>query len=133
MIHNRKTRRAADKYFADLIKEGWGEWEEIPKIRWHQSPNKPIEGLIKFVKNNIYSVQFVEERTGWGNVIRLLIRRHDTKTTVSWAHKQRIKNELIGEEATAVEVFPPESKLFDEANIYHLWIIPDQIKLPIVL
>jgi hypothetical protein len=26
MIHNRKTRRAADKYFADLIKEGWGDW-----------------------------------------------------------------------------------------------------------
>ncbi len=37
MQHNRKTRRAADKYFADLIKEGWGQWEEIPKIRWHQS------------------------------------------------------------------------------------------------
>ncbi len=133
MIHNRKTRRSADKHFADLIKEGWGEWEEIPKIRWHQTLAKPPEGLVKFVKNNIYSIQFIEQETTWGTMTRLLIRRHDTKTTVPWAHKQRIKKELVGEEATAVEVFPPESKLFDEANIYHLWIIPDQIKLPIVL
>jgi hypothetical protein len=133
MTHNRKTRRAADNYFADLIKESWSDWEEIPKIRWHQSPAKPPEGLVKFVKNNIYSVQFVEKSTSWGVVTRLLIRRHDTKTTVSWAHKQRIKNELVGEEATAVKVFPPESRLFDEANIYHLWILPLEVKLPVVL
>ncbi|MHC5939547.1 DUF7694 domain-containing protein [Nostoc sp.] len=105
MIHNRKTRRAADKYFADLIKEGWGEWEEIPPIRWHQAPSKPPDGLVKFVRNNIYSVQSVEQSTAWGVLTRLFIRRHDTKTTVSWERKQRIKNELVGEEATALEVF----------------------------
>ena len=133
MTYNRKTRRAADNYFADLIKEGWGEWEEIPQIRWHQSPVRPTEGLVRFVKNNIYSVQFVEKSTNWGVLTRLLIRRHDQKTNVSWAHKQRIKNELVGVESTALEVFPPESKLFDEANIYHIWILPPDMKLPIVL
>lgn len=132
-MYNRKTRKAADKYFADLIKEGWGDWEDIPPIRWHQSPVPPIDGLYKFVKNNIYSVQFVEQSTEWGVLTRLLIRRHDTKTTVSWSHKQRIKNELVGTEAIAIEVFPPESKLFDCANIYHLWIVPSNIKLPFVL
>ena len=133
MTYNRKTRRAADNYFAGLIKEGWGEWEEIPQIRWYQSPVKPTEGLVRLVKNNVYSVQFIEKSTDWGIVTRLLIRRHDQKTTVSWAHKQRIKNELVGEEATALEVFPPESKLFDEANIYHIWILPPDMKLPIIL
>lgn len=132
-MHNRKTRQSAAKHFADLIKEGWGEWEEIPRIRWYQASIEPTKGLVKFMKNNIYSVQFVERKTEWGILTRLLIRRHDTKTTVPWAHKQRIKNELIGAEVTAVEVFPPESKLFDEANIYHLWIIPPDVKLPIVI
>lgn len=132
-MHSRKTQKAVAKHFADLVKEGWGEWEEIPKIRWYQSPVPPIDGLYKFIKNNIYSVQFVEQNTEWGVLTRLLIRRHDTKTTVPWAHKQRIKNELVGEEAIALEIFPPESKLFDYANIYHLWVVPSNIKLPFVL
>jgi hypothetical protein len=132
-IHNRQTRRAAANHFADLIKEGWGEWEDIPPHQWGRSPCPPPPGLKRFTKNNIYSVQFVEHCTGWGKLTRIMIRRHDQKTTVSWMHKQRIKNELFGEEFTALEVFPPESKLFDEANIYHLWIFPPDIEVPIVL
>jgi hypothetical protein len=133
MRNNKISRREEAKYFADLIKEGWGEWEEISPLRWHISPTNPPPGLKRFVKNNIYSVQFFEHQTDWGLITRILIRRHDQKTTVFWAHKQRIKNELFGQEFTALEVFPPQSKLFDEANIYHLWILPFSMKLPIVL
>jgi hypothetical protein len=89
--------------------------------------------LQRFIYNNVYSVQFVAKNTDWGVLTRLLIRRNDTSTNVSWKDKQRIKNELVGEDAIALEVFPPVEDLFDDANIYHLWIIPKEINLPILL
>jgi len=45
----------------------------------------------------------------------------------TWWEAQRIKNELAGEGATAVEVYPPQSEVVDEADMYHLWTVP---KLP---
>lgn len=37
---------------------------------------------------------------------------------------QRIKNELAGTDATGIEVYPPQSELVDEADMFHLWIVP---------
>ena len=35
---------------------------------------------------------------------------------------RKIKNEIFGDEYIALEVFPRESELVDEANMYHLWV-----------
>lgn len=40
-----------------------------------------------------------------------------------WWEAQRIKNEICGHEATAVEVYPPQSEVVDDANAYHLWTV----------
>jgi hypothetical protein len=45
--------------------------------------------------------------------------RHD------WRDFQRIKNELVGPEAEAVELYPRESRLIDTTNAYHLWARTD--------
>lgn len=49
------------------------------------------------------------------------IRRNDESTDVPWDHKQKIKNELFGEDETAIEVFPSTDQLVDQANMYWLW------------
>jgi len=36
---------------------------------------------------------------------------------------QRIKNEIVGPEHEAVELFPAESRLVDTSNQYHLWVL----------
>jgi hypothetical protein len=41
-----------------------------------------------------------------------------------WRDLQRIKNELFGEARFAVQVCPPQARLVDEADMYHLWIMP---------
>jgi hypothetical protein len=41
-----------------------------------------------------------------------------------WRDLQRIKNELFGAERFAVQVCPPASRLVDDADMYHLWIMP---------
>jgi hypothetical protein len=121
--HSRKARRKAGTEFAKLAAKGdWGEWEDIDfKRESIRIGITPINNLVKFYKNNLYTVQ-VQSKNG---IHRALIRRNDETTKVSWMHKQRIKNELFGKESVAVEVFPPESQLVDEANIYWLWILPD--------
>ena len=54
--------------------------------------------------------------------INLDIKRHDGGSLKNWRDFQQIKNELVGPEHEAVELFPAESRLVDTANQYHLWV-----------
>lgn len=56
--------------------------------------------------------------------------RNQESTDIPWAEKQRIKNEIFGKERVAIEYFPPESKLVDEANMYHIWVYPKEYTMP---
>lgn len=76
-----------------------------------------------------YAVMARTIQTEWGLVTHACIR-NAASTDIPWCEKQRIKNELFGTERVAVEVFPPESQLVDEANMYHLWILLEGAQLP---
>lgn len=54
--------------------------------------------------------------------VHLDIRRHDMGDCKNWRELQQIKNEIVGPEHEAVELFPAESRLVDTANQYHLWV-----------
>jgi hypothetical protein len=54
--------------------------------------------------------------------VHLDIRRHDGGDCKNWRELQQIKNEIVGPEHEAVELFPAESRLVDTANQYHLWV-----------
>ena len=41
----------------------------------------------------------------------------------TWPEMQRIKNELVGSDATAIEVYPPERDVIDQADMFHLWVL----------
>ena len=41
----------------------------------------------------------------------------------SWPEMQRIKDEIAGPNATAVEVYPPQNEIVDDADMYHLWVM----------
>lgn len=128
--HNREARKRAASHFKELAKDAWSDWEEIDLEFAAKKVGFVPKGVTKFVKNNKYSIQFYHHQTDWGFVTRLVVRRHDEKPGISWADKQRIKNELVGCDRTAIEVFPPESELVDNAHLYHLWVLPEGFKLP---
>jgi hypothetical protein len=70
--------------------------------------------------NGLYQVQ-VRRHTAQG-FAHLNIRRRDGKAIFrDWRHFQWIKNQLIGEECEAVELYPAESRLVDASNKYHLF------------
>lgn len=60
---------------------------------------------------------------------QLSIHRHDRKAVTDWRHLQQMKNEVEGEEAYGVEIYPPESRLVDMANEYHLFVWPEGFDL----
>lgn len=45
----------------------------------------------------------------------------------SWWEAQRIKNEIAGTDATAIEVYPPQGQVVDDADAYHLWVLPQPL------
>jgi hypothetical protein len=63
--------------------------------------------------------------------VQVLIQKIDNTPSLNhWSEIQKIKNELFGEETTAVEYYPAQSELIDNHNIYWIWIYPAGI-LPI--
>lgn len=117
---NRSQRRMAQSFHKKEVKKA------ISSNEWTSFEDRTSEARSKFTTpsfkgfyvNNIFSIQVfnVGEKTVAG------IRRHDQSTNVSWATKQRIKNEIFGREIEAVEVFPKESLLVDQAEMYWIWI-----------
>lgn len=81
-----------------------------------------FEGCEVF-RNSRYQVALRECGTGaFGPMIHLSIKRIDKEPIRDWRDFQRIKNELAGPQAEAVEIFPAEARLVDGANQYHLWV-----------
>jgi hypothetical protein len=83
--------------------------------------------------NSRYQVALTEKRNSDGTLVltHLSIRRLDRGAIFDWRDLQRIKNELLGEEVEAIQIFPAESRLVDQANQFHLWALPPGEKLGI--
>lgn len=79
--------------------------------------------------NDIYQVQ-VRRFDGAG--VHINIRRRDGGPILrDWRHFQQIKNELLGPECEAIELYPAESRKVDESNKYHLFGYSDGRRIPI--
>lgn len=83
--------------------------------------NAEHEGLTIWI-NCTYQVA---ARELGNNGVHLSIKRLDRQVIRDWRDLQWIKNELIGPECEAVELFPAESRLVDQANQYHLTAVRD--------
>lgn len=55
----------------------------------------------------------------------LSIKRIDREIIHDWREIQEIKNNLMGPESEAVEIYPAESRRVDASNQYHLWCFED--------
>jgi hypothetical protein len=146
---NRAARRQRDRGFRSLAKaskrqigllnkqaeaEGWGEWKEKDTQGEQANALRDFSGINvypeQFWYNNVYSVQLYRHTTDWGEVMQLLVREHNQSADIPWRDLQRIKNELVGHDWIAIEVFPTQEDLIDQANCFHLWVLPYGFKLP---
>ena len=87
----------------------------------------------RIYKNNLYHVavygpdqQKNLQSDDWPPLIHLSIKKIDRSAVHNWSHMQRIKNELVGDEHEAIELYPAESRLVNMANQYHLWVLANK-------
>lgn len=98
----------------------WGRWGTHTFPRGTVGPRGWSADFTMAHRNNVFSVL---DRTLPDGT------RHLAITSLSgvrptWPEMQRIKDEIAGPDATAVEVYPPQSEIVDQADMYHLWVLP---------
>jgi hypothetical protein len=71
-------------------------------------PNNASEGL-------------ADPMDGW---VTLSIKRNDRKAECDWRIFMRIKNEIVGPEREAFQLFPCMERVVDTANQYFLFVVP---------
>lgn len=84
------------------------------------------EGFQTCFKNSRYTVWVRRPASPDGELIHLSIKRNDKSPVHDWRDLQRIKNEILGPEEEACELYPAESRMVDGANQYHLWSFKGQ-------
>jgi hypothetical protein len=105
--------------------EEWTSFEPVPSFL----NGKPVDlpPHITTWRNNLYTVHRTMPAEGGGY---LSIRSNDRHWRHDWRHLQRIKNELLGTDVEAVELYPAVSRLVDDANQWHLWALPAGEQFP---
>lgn len=109
-------------------REGWTQFERgpLPDTRVYNALGR----VTATFSNSLYYVVVFEHPTECGLVKQLQVSRHDRQPIRSWGDMQRVKNEIAGEDAVAVEVYPAQRDVVDHAHAYHLWILPPGRDLP---
>ena len=62
--------------------------------------------------------------------IHLIIERNDGQSIeADWDTIQLIKNDVLGEDVCAIEIYPASSNVVNEINRRHLWVVdPDFVR-----
>ncbi len=69
---------------------------------------------------------------GWPELIWLSIKRRDKRSIHDWRELQEVKNQLVGKEHEAIELYPAESRKVDGSNQYHLWVLAERgLRVPL--
>lgn len=120
-----------------VIEDMYRQWQEKEDPVWSimKDVTSPIEAQSKIHQlvmeeythaevylNDTYQVAKYPEKDG---TIHLSIKRIDREPVTDWRDKQAIKNQLVGEQHEAVELYPAEDRVVDTANQYHLWVSAD--------
>ena len=96
----------------------WGEWETLSFPRGSAGRSWAAEFTTAH-RNVVFSVL---DRV-LANGVRHLAVSSLSGIRPTWPEMQRIKNELAGPTSTAVEVYPPDSQVMDEADMFHIWVL----------
>lgn len=124
---NRADRRKQDKgrikNAKQMLRKTLSAFEpiDLSTVEYHPS------WLTRAYSNTRYVVMIDDQcKTTHGPAIRAMVQKNDDIPIPNhWSEMQKIKNELFGQETTAIEYYPKESELVNEHNIYWMWIFPE--------
>jgi hypothetical protein len=126
-MSNRQQRLAGRAMERKGLKGDWGQWRITKLPDGIPGGSGWCKEVREAAANNLYAVlvrRFYDET---GRPMVHLAIRTASQLEPPWRDMQRIKNEICGEESTAVQVMPPISELIDEADMYHMWVLSDRL------
>lgn len=109
LAQERKRRKTGD----------WGPWERVTFPAGTIGSGWAREFTVAH-KNRVFSVL---DRTDFSGARHLAVTSL-SEVRPTWPEMQRIKDEIAGPEMTAIEVYPPKDEIVDDADMYHIWVIP---------
>ena len=110
--------------------EGAVDWDAVPWTKfWKATPPPGAPAMYAestIMRNSRYEVLIRDIGNGpLGRIKQLSIKTLDKAARHDWRDFQRIKNELIGPQYEAIEIYPAEDRLVDTSNQYWLWVFLD--------
>src|SRR5208282_3370541 len=84
----------------------------------------------KVYSNDFFWVATRQLMTRWGVIEHAAIKCRRGAIEPGWRDKQKIKNTIFGEGRIAVEVMPSKTNVIDCGNMYHMWVLPEDMTLP---
>lgn len=101
----------------------WGRWEDVADRAYIDPEHRSV--FAGAWRNKVYSVRIY--RGNYPNIKEchvLSITRRDEKPGIPWWIKMVIKEDLIGPEFEAIEIYPRANQIVDPSNIYYLIVLP---------
>ena len=102
-------------------------WETMQATGEHVGLPTDTEKVIAY-ENTIYQVTLRYYGKGWpfggGKWAKLGISSKDGAPRHDWRDFQKIKNDIVGTDWEAVELYPGEGRLIDPSNYYILYCAP---------
>jgi len=90
------------------------------KVAWIEHSMQAANPAQVF-ENDVYLVRVFFEKP----FVHLDISRKDQQPCHNWLDFQNIKNELVGPQFEAIELYPAERRLVNTSHQYHLWVHTD--------
>jgi hypothetical protein len=106
----------------------WTKFEEVHTMVDAKGQKHQLKDITRrCYKNSRYTVlvRALLPCAPFGAGFHLSIKLNDRAVIHDWRDLQRIKNEIVGPEVEAVELYPKNSRVTDTANQYHLWCFPE--------
>lgn len=97
----------------------WGKWETVHFLPGQISTGGWAAYVTTAHRNRVFSVLDRQAEMG----VRHLAVSSLTGDRPTWPEMQRIKDEIAGRDATAIEVYPPHDQIVDGADMFHIWVL----------
>jgi hypothetical protein len=99
------------------------DWQPMSKEKCNELVKRypPCDGFTEAYYSRDYKVLIYHHEGPSANMWRMAIYSRKNKPISSWVVLQSIKNHFWGEETLAVEIFPPQRFVINEAHTRHLW------------
>ena len=128
--------------FIERTMDGWGVREKVSKAEAKVILDRAIQaecwysldGKYKVVKQVLHMGDGFCHNENFDGTIWLSVRiigpSGDTHLR-DWRDFQSIKNDICGDDRCAIEMYPEEYRVVDLDNVFHLWVLPEDVHIPI--